>query len=141
MSMKLVERNEFEAEREAIRARMARISWQEGQGFQLDLDYALTDWDDLSSVQVTWRGEDECVFAASGEFQGDAAEVERKLLAVLDEKCIYSEGGGVASVAASADRLRVSFLTWTTRIGFVTACIDFVRQTSGTQVSHTTPTG
>ena len=72
---------EFEKLREAMLQRYLRITSRSADGFIIDLGNAL-EKAGLDKVKVRWRGGEDGLFTATGEFEGN---VENALAVVLGE--------------------------------------------------------
>jgi hypothetical protein len=121
--VKLVDEVAFaEIRRVALKA-VGRITSSNAEGFIIDLDYALENAGILD-LKLRWRGDDDCGFTALGRSKDDPEVTARRIVAVLADKVTYGDGHDAAAVTSSAERVRVSFLTWTADIGVAIVCID-----------------
>jgi hypothetical protein len=122
--VRTVDATELEARRRSLLAELGRIRSSDAKGFLVDLNHFLEEAG-LTNVKARWRGDDPCAFTATGEFQGDSADVEAGLLIALGDDVAYDEA--IAAVTTSSDGVHVSFLTWATELGVASVCIDLSR--------------
>ena len=125
--MQTVDAARFETVRRSMLRQFGRISSRNAHGFIINLQVAL-DRAGMIKPEIKWRGGDDGLFTAAGQFEGEPKDWASVALAELDDELTY-EGAGVVSVDMSSAQVQISFATWDSEIGLATVRIDALRLT------------
>ncbi|MEX1171666.1 MAG: hypothetical protein WEG56_03530 [Chloroflexota bacterium] len=121
--MVVIDEPQFEVVRRSMLRQLGRMSSQNAKGFVIELDYVLEGDAGLADVSIKWRGGDDGLFTAAGQFAGDAASAATRLLAALIDVA-YAVDQAIATSSVTDDRVLVSFATWSPGIGVATVRIE-----------------
>lgn len=131
--METMDTREFETVRRSMLARFGRISSNTAHGLIIDLQLAL-ERAGLARPKIKWRGGDDGLFTATGEFDGQPEEWATKALAALDYDLLYEDG--VVTLDVSPATVHITVATWAPDLGLATVQIDALRLTSGDIAGH-----
>jgi hypothetical protein len=118
--MDVLDVRQFEAIRRSMLRSFGRMSSRDAKGFIIDLDRAL-EGAGLGGLTVKWRGGDDGLFTATGQFDGDPAAWPARMLAALED---LGYEDSAATVDVSSGAVHISFATWAPEIGLATVRID-----------------
>lgn len=119
--MKPVDTEQFEAVRRSMLRAFGRMTSGNAKGFIIDLQNAIEDAG-LDPTTVKWRGGDDALFTATGQFDKTPSARAAFKLVTLDD--LAYRDGGIATIDVSSDSVRVQFATWAPTIGLATVRID-----------------
>lgn len=130
--METMNARQFETVRRSMLDRFGRISSNTADGLIVDLQLAL-ERAGLAKPKIKWRGGDDGLFTATGQFEGEPVEWATKALAALDYE-LYVDG--VATLDMSPATVHISVATWAPDLGLATVQIDALQLTSGGLAGH-----
>jgi hypothetical protein len=132
-AMKMMDARQFEAVRGSMLHRLGRISSSTAQGLIIDLQMAV-ERAGLIAAKVKWRGGDDGMFTATGQFDGEPSQWATGALAALDRDLLYDDGA--ATIDLSSAGVHISLATWAPDLGLATVQIDAKRVTANDLPGH-----
>lgn len=131
--MEPVDAEQFESVRRSMLRTYGRMTYDNAQGFIIDLQNAIEDAG-LDPTTAAWRGGEDALFIATGQFDEAPSDWSALMLAMLD--VLAYRHGRIATVEVSSDAVRVLFATWAPKIGLATVQIDAVPKPPGDIPGH-----